>query len=305
LAQSSEGILIQSLPSEPQSSEALPSESLPTDELPSEPHSSEALPSESLPDDELPSEPQSSEALSGEGRPSGEIAKEEAELAHVSADHPIGDESGGYRVAGTSHDAADEAATDAVDTQSFANDAIEPLLEARLADWLPTDTQSPAGPEEDPGDLFASPPPPPPPPPMPMPSPLSTPPVEATIADSKQTTADGNVAAADHELTDAHIPSFSALSREREEGWPGAAQTMAGVSEGEAASQVLAAESSASALSVSPSIEAKPPSPTAPTTPPPLANLAPPPRFTPRAAPGDPLASMRALSEEELIALFS
>jgi hypothetical protein len=54
-------------------------------------------------------------------------------------------------------------------------------------------------------------------------------------------------------------------------------------------------------------LEVKPESkpPPAPTLPPPRGNVGPATRAIPRAAPSDPLAAVRALSDEELIALFS
>ncbi len=224
---------------------------------------------------------------------------------------PAGDEIRGHD-AERLDDAAQESATDAVDTQSFDQDDVGSLLQLESAHPLLPDTPPPTGPEEDPADLFE-------PLPLPIASPLFTP-VEAMAAagapaasiagavkpeDSKQTTHDSNIGDADRELTDVHGVAIITLSREWEEGR--AEATPARASEGEAASQVFPAASPAPIFAAPASMEVKieTKSPAAPALPPPHVNVAPVTRAIPRAAPSDPLASVRALSEEELIALFS
>ncbi len=328
---SSEGISIEMLSNEVPSREELPSpdfrsEELPSSELPSEDLSIGELPSEELPSSELPSEELSSGEVAGEAssiEPSftepfvgGPGGSERIEPAGIAAAQPAGDEIRGHD-AERFADSAQESATDAVDTHSFDEDDVGSQLQLEPVHLLLPDTPPPTGPEEDPADLFE-------PLPLPIPRPPFTSPAEAMGAavapataidgavkseDSKQTMPDSNIGDADRELTDVHGLPLITVSRGREEGREEAARASA--SEGAAASQVFSAESPASAFAAAPSMQAKMEAkmeampPAAPTLPPPRVSAGPATRAIPRVAPSDPLAAVHALSEEELIALFS
>jgi hypothetical protein len=309
---SNEGISIEMLSSEVPSRGGLSSADFRSEELPSS-----ELPSEELSGSEVAGEASSIESLCTESFASDPAGSERIEpAAAIAAAQPAGDEIRGHDAERLDDSAQ---ATDAVDTQSFDEDDVGSLLQLEPVHPLLSDTLPPTGPEEDPADLFE---------PLPAPSPLFTPPVEAMAAarapaaaiagavkpeDSKQTTHDSNIGDADRELPDVHAVATTTLSREWEERREEA--TSASASEGEAASQVFSAASPASASAAPASmeakleakLEAKPESkpPPAPTLPPPRGNVGPATRAIPRAAPSDPLAAVRALSDEELIALFS
>ncbi len=162
---------------------------------------------------------------------------------------------------------AQMSATDSADAR-VADGDIGSLLQS-VPVPLP-ETQAPAGPERDPENLFE-------PVPLPIPSPL-----------------DGNEEAAhasERENEAAHVSDHeneAACVHHRE---------------GEAASELLSAETSASASAASAPTVGTPPSETP--SPQPHADVNATPPAIPRAVLDDPLAQLRALSEEELIALFS
>lgn len=217
--------------------------------------------------------------------PVEEMPQPPDEDARVAVGSPADDESGGDYGVVAFHDTAKESATVAAEVPSFADDMVSAPEEAP-AYPLPPKGQ-PVGPQEDPGDLFE-----------PLPQPIAD--VAAQPEESKRPTQTAQVAEAAVNPAGAHAVSITSLSREWEERREQELRTAVSAVVGEASSRVSSG--------VRPAFSA-PPTPAKPDVeqpwPQPKAAAAPIARAIPRLAPSDPLAAVLALSEEELIALFS
>ncbi len=304
-----EELASEELASEQSSNEELAGEELPSEALPSEESPSEEWPSAQSPSAAASPEQSSSEAAPGEGafcppeaaEPINQPPQHPAAHADIAAVHPLGSEPAGDD-AEWFHDTVAETAAEAT-----AETAVEPMIEVAQAAAADAgeggsrlDTEpahpllpaaqtpaGPAGPEEDPGDLFDA-------MTLPIPSPQSTLPAEqaaaapaeiaANLEDSKQITHSSNADDTDRGRADAGALAAGALSRQR---------TAARADAARAPAPALAAPAS---TQVELPLE-QPSQPRAAATP-----VA---RAMSRPAASDPLASVRALSEEELIALFS
>jgi hypothetical protein len=178
-------------------------------------------------------------------------------------------------------------------------DDVGPLREAGASRALLPESEPPVGPQEDPGDLFE-----------PMANPPPVPPVEATTPDEAPPQPSDLAANPEHtrapssEAFSGEAFSSEAFSSEREPERGEDAQAAMSAPEAEASGEVFSVDAAALALSSSAAPDAKPPPPQAPSPQPRVA--------APSAAqavlgsaPSDPLAPVRALSEEEIIALFS
>jgi len=162
-------------------------------------------------------------------------------------------------------------------------DDVGPLVEAEPSRALLPESQLAVGPEEDPGDLFE-----------PMANPPFAPPLEAVAP---------VVAPAPPSDLASNPEHTRAPSSEREPECGEDAQAAMSAPEAEGLDEVSSVDTAALALPPSAALEAKP-LPQAP-SPQPRVAAAPAAQAVPRSAPSDPLAPVRALSEEEMIALFS